>query len=425
MPRLEDIVERLKSLHPKAIDLSLGRLERLLLRLGSPEKKLPPVIHVAGTNGKGSLVAFLRAIFEAAGRRVHVYTSPHLVRFNERTRLAGRLIDDAFLEDVLLECERVNAGDDITQFEITTAASFLAFARVPADVLLLEVGLGGRLDATNVVDRPALAAITPVSFDHMERLGDTIAKIAGEKAGVLKPGVKAVIGPQPPEALSVIEARAAALGAPTILWDRDYRAEARNGGFVFRSPRGERQLPEPGLAGLHQIINAGIAVACIEAQTIAAVPGEAVVRGLRTVEWPARLQRLTRGPLVDALGSATELWLDGCHNQGGAEVIAETLRRWRERDGKPAALVVGMKETKDALTYFKAFAGVAASVTAIPIPQETHHAPADLALRAEAAGLRASTAESALAAVARLPKGGRVLICGSLYLAGRVLEENG
>lgn len=425
MPRLDDIVERLKNLHPKAIDLSLGRLERLLGRLGSPEAKLPPVVHVAGTNGKGSLVAFLRAIFEAAGKRVHVYTSPHLVRFNERTRLAGRLIDDALLEDTLLECERINGGDTITQFEITTAASFLAFARVPADVLLLEVGLGGRLDATNVVARPALTAITPISFDHMERLGDTIAKIAGEKAGILKSGVDVVVGPQRPEALDVILARAAAVGARPVLWDREFRVAAANGGFRFASPKGERELPQPGLAGIHQVVNAGTAVACIETQTICAVSAEAVAQGIRAVEWPARLQRLARGPLARLLGPETEIWLDGCHNQGGAEVIAETLRRWREHDGKTTSLIVGMKETKDAPAYFKAFADVATSVTAIPIPQETHHAPSDLAERARAAGIAASTAASALDAAGRLPKGGRVLICGSLYLAGRILEENG
>jgi dihydrofolate synthase/folylpolyglutamate synthase len=425
MPPLEHIVERLKNLHPKAIDLSLDRLERLLRRLGSPERRLPPVIHVAGTNGKGSLVAFMRAIFEADGRRVHVYTSPHLVRFNERTRLAGRLIEDDLLQDVLLECEAVNAGDAITQFEITTAASFLAFARVPADVLLLETGLGGRLDATNVVERPALTAITPISFDHMERLGDTIAKIAGEKAGILKKGVPVVVGPQTDEALGVIERRARDLDARIVLWERDYRVRPATDGFNFASNAGERALPRPGLAGQHQIANAATAVACVETQTICRIASDAVAAGLLRVEWPARLQRLARGALADALAPDCELWLDGCHNQGGAEAIAETLASWRKADARPIHLIVGMKETKDATTYFRPFAGIVASVAAIPIPDETHYPPEGLAAVARGLGIEARAAASAREALARLPAGTRVLICGSLYLAGRILADNG
>jgi len=425
MPPLEDIVERLKNLHPKSIDLSLGRLERLLRRLGSPERRLPPVVHVAGTNGKGSLVAFMRAIFEADGRRVHVYTSPHLVRFNERTRLAGRLIDDDFLREVLLECEAINAGDAITQFEITTAASFLAFARVPADVLLLETGLGGRLDATNVVERPALTAITPISFDHMERLGDTIAKIAGEKAGILKPGVPVVVGPQGNEAMGVIEGRARELGARIVLWDRDFRVMPNADGFRFVSGKGERKLPRPGLAGQHQIANAATAVACVETQAICSVAPEAIAAGLIDVDWPARLQRLGKGALAGLLARDAELWLDGCHNQGGAEAIAETLASWRETDGRPIRLIVGMKETKDATTYFRPFVGIAASVTTIPIPDETHYPPEGLAAVARGLGIETTTATDAREALERVPPGSRVLICGSLYLAGRILRDNG
>ncbi|MBM3555730.1 MAG: bifunctional folylpolyglutamate synthase/dihydrofolate synthase [Alphaproteobacteria bacterium] len=424
MPRLDAVLERLRVLHPKAIDLSLGRMERLLAALGHPEARLPPVIHVAGTNGKGSLVAFLRAMVEAAGRKAHVYTSPHLVRFNERIRVAGTLIDDDALADLVEECERANGAETIPQFEITTAAAFLAYARTPADVLLLEVGLGGRYDATNVIPRPLLTAITPVSLDHQHYLGTTVAAIAGEKAGILKPGVTAVIGPQSAEALAVIAARARALRAPLSLHGRDWSVEAEGAGMRYASAKGERHLPKPGLAGRHQIPNAATAIACLEAQDAFAIPEAAIREGLARVEWPARLQRLTRGPLMAALPKGAELWLDGGHNPGAGEVIAATLRDWGAADGKPLHLVIGMLENKDDASFLAPFLGLARSVAAVAIPGEHCHPPQEIAAHADSIGLSAGVAPDLVAAIAEAPAGARILICGSLYLAGQVLATN-
>ncbi len=342
------VLERLGRLHPKLIDLSLGRIERLLAALGNPQDALPPVVHVAGTNGKGSTVATLRACLEAAGYRVHAYTSPHLVRFHERIRLAGRLIDEDALLALLEECERVNGGTPITYFEITTAAALLAFARNPADIVLLETGLGGRLDATNVIQRPAATAITPISLDHQAFLGDTIAAIAGEKAGILKPGAPAVVAPQPPEAEAVIEARAAGLDAPLLRWRREWRCEAAGDGMRYAGPRWRLDLPLPSLAGAHQIVNAGTAIACLEALAEFSLPPEAIAAGLRHIEWPARLQRLGRGPLVAMLPAGWELWLDGGHNPGAGAVLAAAVALWRDR---PLHLIVGMLNTKDAAGF--------------------------------------------------------------------------
>src|SRR5579884_169620 len=286
------VLARLMRLHPKRIDLSLGRIERLLAALGNPQDRLPPVVHVAGTNGKGSVVAALRACLEADGRRVHAYTSPHLVRFHERIRLAGTLIAEEALVALLEECERANGETPITFFEITTAAALLAFARTPADVVLLEVGLGGRLDATNVVRRPAATAITPISLDHQAFLGDTIAAIAGEKAGILKRGAPAIVAPQPPEAACVIAERAAAVGAPLYRWEREWRAWPANGGMRYEGRHWRLDLPPPSLFGPHQIVNAGTAIACLEHLTALPVSAAAIANGLRHIEWPARLQRL-------------------------------------------------------------------------------------------------------------------------------------
>ncbi|MFX4220919.1 MAG: bifunctional folylpolyglutamate synthase/dihydrofolate synthase [Thalassobaculum sp.] len=365
-PRLPDaILARLQTLHPKAIDLSLGRLQALLDRLGNPERSVPPVVHVAGTNGKGSTVAYLRAIFEAAGHRVHAYTSPHLVRFNERIRLAGDLIDDATFSAILEECEAANAGEPITLFEITTAAGFLAFSRIPADVLLLEVGLGGRFDATNVIDRPLITVITPVSIDHVQFLGDTIEKIAFEKAGIIKPGVPLVVGPQQPAGLAVIAKRAAELGAPMQVQGRDYAVRPDPDGLSVAFGGEVEALPRPALPGAHQADNAALAVAVARA-VAGDLPNtpEHRAEGLRTASWPARMQRLTRGPLVERLPNGWTLWLDGGHNADAGRAVAAEIAEWRAaRPDEPVHLIVGMLNTKAADDYLRPFAGLPASVS--------------------------------------------------------------
>ena len=421
------MLTRLGGLHPKKIDLSLGRIERLLAALGNPQDRLAPVVHVAGTNGKGSTVATLRACLEAAGHRVHVYTSPHLVRFNERIRLAGRLIDDAMLAATLEEVERVNAGAEITFFEITTAAAFLAFSRVPADFTLLEVGLGGRLDTTNVVRRPAVTAITPVSLDHQAFLGPTVAAIAGEKAGILKPGAAAVIGPQSAEAEHVIEARAAGVGVKLHRWRREWRCDAIGAGMRYEGGRWrlDSLLSLPALPGLHQIANAGTAIACLECLPAAAMTTNALAEGLRGIEWPARLQRLTRGPLVAAM-PGWEVWLDGGHNPAAGEVLAAVARGWRDR---PLHLVVGMLNTKDASGFLAPLTPLAQSLYAVTIPGEENPLPAAaLAATARGVGIAAGEAasiEAALLEIRAKSAVGRVLICGSLHFAGVVLRNNG
>ena len=425
-PTSDRILERLGRLHPKLIDLSLGRIERLLAALGNPQDGLPPVVHVAGTKGKGSTVATLRACLEAAGCRVHAYISPHLVRFHERIRLAGRLIDEEALIALLEECERANRDAPITFFEITTAAAFLGFARTPADIVLLEVGLGGRLDATNVVRRPAVTAITPVSLDHQAFLGDTIAAIAGEKAGILKPCVTAVIAPQPPEAAAVIEARAEAVSAPLYRAHHEWRCEAAGAGMRYEGERWRLDLPLPSLIGAHQVVNAGTAIACLERLSGFDIPTEAIPRGLRHIDWPARLQLLQHGPLVDAVPPDWELWLDGGHNPLAGEVLGAVAAGWHDR---PLHLVVGMMNTKDAAGFIAPLAKHARALWAVTIPGEKNALPAEtIASAAASVGLRAQTADSVLAAIRDIPVqdgNGRVLICGSLYFAGKVLAENG
>jgi dihydrofolate synthase / folylpolyglutamate synthase len=433
--RADPVLDRLKRLHPKVIDLSLGRMHRLLERLGHPERSLPPVVHVAGTNGKGSTIAFLRAFLEAAGLRVHVYTSPHLVRFHERIRLAGRLIADDDLAALLEECEKANGEEPITFFEATTAAAFLAFSREPADIVLLETGLGGRLDATNVVDRPAATAITRISRDHMQFLGETIGQIAAEKAGILKSGVPAVIAPQPStEAGRVLRERARALGAPVLAGGADWRVAPQAGGFRFEGTGRSLDLPMPGLAGLHQTVNAGTALACLDLLPFPRVPDDAVRRGLCAVEWPARLQRLTRGPLVDKLPEGWDLWLDGGHNDSAGEVLAAQAAAWAG-DGRPLALVFGMLATKEPRDFLAPLAPFATSLRAVAIPGEEAGLGANEAAEAaRQAGIRdaapaddAGTALDALIA-SGTPAGNRparILICGSLYLAGAILSEHG
>ncbi|MGH7096574.1 MAG: bifunctional folylpolyglutamate synthase/dihydrofolate synthase [Stellaceae bacterium] len=419
------VLERLTRLHPKKIDLSLGRIERLLAALGNPQDRLPPVVHVAGTNGKGSVVATLRACLEAGGWRVHAYISPHLVRFHERIRLAGTLIAEDDLVALLEECERANGGEPITFFEITTAAAFLAFARTPADAVLLEVGLGGRLDATNLVRRPAATAITPISPDHQAFLGDTIAVIAGEKAGRLKPGVPAALAPQTPEAQTVLEARARAVGAPLYRWGEEWRSFPSDGGMRYEGKSWQLDLPRPSLLGAHQIVNAGTAIACLEHLDALPVSAEAIAAGLRQIEWPARLQPLTRGPLI-AMMPGWELWLDGGHNPGCGEVLAAVAADWHDR---PLHLVVGMLNTKDAAGFLRPLSPYVRDLRAVTIPGEDNALPAEaIAAAAHEAGIPAQTAPSlaaAFAAIARESKMGRVLICGSLHLAGVVLADNG
>ena len=434
MAPLDSIIARLLALHPKRIDLSLDRMWRILAALGHPERRLPPVIHVAGTNGKGSTVAFMRAILEAAGRRVHVYTSPHLVRFNERFRLGasggGKLVSDEELVAALSECESANAGLPITVFEIETAAAFLLFSRNPADVLLLEVGLGGRLDATNVIEQPRATVITPVSLDHGEFLGDTLAAVAGEKAGNIKRGVPVVIAPQPREALDVIERQALKLRAPLRIAGEQWNAHIEHGRLVYQDDDGLLDLPAPKLVGRHQFDNAAVAIAALRAAG-EAVPNGAYEAGLTRAEWPARMQLLSQGALAALVPAGSELWLDGGHNPDGARAITAALGDLEERVARPLVLVVGMLATKDGEGFLRHFAGLARRLIAVPIPnQEKSLPPATLAEVARAVDIPAETRDDirgALAAIARLElhPPPRILITGSLYLAGEVLALNG
>jgi dihydrofolate synthase / folylpolyglutamate synthase len=426
-PTSDAVLARLTHLHPKLIDLSLGRIEGLLAALGNPHEKLPPVIHVAGTNGKGSVVATMRACLEAGGYRVHAYISPHLVRFHERIRLAGTLIDEDRLIELLEECERANRGAPITYFEITTAAAFLAFARTPADIVLLETGLGGRLDATNVIDHPAATAITPISLDHQAFLGDTIAAIAGEKAGILKRGSPAIIGPQLPEAAAVFDARSEEIGAPLFRFGEEWRCEANGGGMRYEGPRWQLDdLPLPSLLGTHQIANSGTAIACLEQLDGFRISRDTVADGLHHIDWPARLQRLTRGPLVEMLPSDWELWLDGGHNPGAGEVLAAAVSNWSDR---PLYLVTGMLNTKNAAGFLAPLALYTRALYAVTIPGEENPLPsAAIAAAARSVGLPAHESPStaaALASIAADPTPARILICGSLHLAGTVLAANG
>ncbi len=424
-PRRSDIVlERLMSLHPKIIDLTLGRVERLLGILGNPERRVPPVVHIAGTNGKGSTLAMIRAGLEADGRRAHAYTSPHLARFHERIRIDGRLIEEPALVALLEECEAANGLDEITFFEITTVAAILAFTRTPADYTLLEVGLGGRLDATNVVDRPALTVITPVSIDHQQYLGETVAEIAGEKAGILKRGVTCVVGPQTDAALAVIEARADEVGAPLLISGRDWEARTERGRLVYQDEGGLLDLDAPRLPGAHQTENAGAAVAALRALGFGA---EACAGAVRNAEWPARMQSLDPAAFPDAPAGA-EIWLDGGHNPSAGQVIAKHMGVLEERRPAPLHLICGMLDTKDPVGFLAPFEGLARKVHGVTIPDSAATlSAAETAEAARRAGLRAEAAESVAAALRAIAAEGdaapRILICGSLYLAGWVLRE--
>lgn len=439
MPQLEAVLERLKSLHPKTIDLSLERMQRILAALQHPERQLPPVIHVAGTNGKGSVVAFLRAMLEAAGLRVHVYTSPHLVHFAERIRLAGTLIDDAALVATLDACAEANAGHPITFFEITTAAALLAFSRTPADVVLLETGMGGRLDATNVIPHPAVTVITRISHDHIQYLGADIVSIAGEKAGILRPGVPAVIAPQPDQqGQDALLAHAAALGAPADCGGRDWQVIFSPDGRQFRLGRPEGVSPfwpQPGLPGQHQCVNAATALVALEHFPSCAIPVSARIAGLRQVEWPARLQHLHRGPLVTAAPDGWEIWLDGGHNDSAGEVLARHAQRW-SADGRPLHLIFGMLASKQPEAFLAPLLPWIDQVRTVPVAGEEQglSAPALAAIASQAGCGQAAAATDPQAALAALVENAarnpdappaRILICGSLYLAGAILHDHG
>jgi dihydrofolate synthase/folylpolyglutamate synthase len=419
------ILSRLLQLHPKIIDLTLDRMWRLLGQLGNPQHALPPVIHVAGTNGKGSVVAYLRSILEAAGLKVHCYTSPHLVSFHERIRLAGELIPEDELSAVLEECEAANGSDPITYFEITTAAALLAFSRQPADYLLLEVGLGGRLDATNVIDNPALCVITSVSLDHQQYLGETVAAIAREKAGILKKGVTGVIANQLTDSLPSIEASAARIGAPLLVHGQDWQAFEQHGRLVYQDENELLDLPMPVLPGRFQIDNAGTAVAAVRALDDRRISVEDIETGLRTAEWSARLQRLGPGALYDLVSDDCEIWLDGGHNAAAGEALAQSLADLDDRVDKPLVLILGMLNTKAAADYIAPFAGLATLIITVTIPDEANALGAgDLAAIAHGLDIAAEPApglEAAIRAAGSMDEAPRILICGSLYLAGHVL----
>ena len=430
---LDAILARLLALHPKRIDLSLDRIERLCAALDHPERRLPPVIHVAGTNGKGSTVAFMRAILEAAGKRVHVYTSPNLVRVNERFRLGkeggGQLVGDDELTDALAECEAKNGNAPITVFEIETAAGLLLFSRHPADVLLLEVGLGGRLDATNVVERPIASVITKLSLDHRDFLGDTLTQIAAEKAGILKHEVPAVTVSQAREALAVIERQAARMHAPLSIAGEDWTATEERGRLVYQDNMGLLDLPAPKLYGRHQYENAGAAIAALRVSGLK-LPTAAFEAGMTRVEWPARMQRLAHGKLTALMPPESELWLDGGHNADGGQAVAAALADLEERVPRPLVLIVGMLSTKDSAGFLKNFSGLARRVIAVPIHQDKTMPAATLAETAAGVGIPSfarDSVENAIVAAGKLDlqPAPRILITGSLYLAGEVLAANG
>ena len=415
------ILDRLTRLYPKSIDLALNRPKRLLTDLDNPERDLPPVVHFAGTNGKGSTLAMVRAGMEFAGKRVHAYVSPHLTRFHERIRLAGELIGEEELSKVLHECEAVNHGQPISLFEITTCAAFLAFSRHEADTLLLEVGLGGRLDATNVVDRPELTVISSVSLDHQQYLGETLPEIAREKAGILKPGVPCIVNRQSPDALEAIKDVADDIGARLLVQGEDWSVGDNGESLVYRDKDGLLELPRPRLLGPHQFDNAGAAVASLR---LLGYDKPALAAALTRASWPARMQRLKTGPLVDAAGSS-EVWLDGGHNEAAGNAVARTLNSMPE---KTTRIICGMLTTKDVRSFLKSLRTAADWLYGITIPGERAAMPAaGMAAVANEVGFRAEaarTAEEAVRKSAREDPDGRILLCGSLYLAGRILRDN-
>jgi dihydrofolate synthase / folylpolyglutamate synthase len=416
------VLARLMELHPKLIDLSLGRVETLLVRLGNPEKHLPPVVHVAGTNGKGSTIATMRAALEGAGKRVHAYTSPHLVRFHERIRIAGELIDENDLTALLEECEAANQGEPITFFEITTVAAFLAFKRRPADVVLLETGLGGRLDATNLIDKPRLTIITPVSLDHQQFLGDSLGEIAAEKAGILKTGVPCVMARQLPQARAAIREAAAVVKAPVLEQGVDWHVSTRGDSLVYDDARGRDLYPLPNLQGPHQLDNAGLAITALRRLGDLRPTSAMITEGLRKVTWPGRLQQLKTGPLLDGLPQNWELWLDGGHNAAAGESLAAHVSAaWRDR---PVHLVVGMMNSKAAGDFLEPLAARAATIHTVAIPGEENSFSAEELAKIINARPMSAVADAITAITSKNPVPARILVCGSLYLAGTVLADN-
>jgi dihydrofolate synthase / folylpolyglutamate synthase len=432
---LSELRKRLSALHPRRIDLSLERMQRLLQRLDCPERKLPGTIHVAGTNGKGSTIAYLRAILEAAGLRVHVYTSPYLARINESYRLGraggGVLVDDDELRAALTHCERVNQGEPITLFEIETAAAFCLFARHPAEVVLLEVGLGGRLDATNVIDRPLASVITPIGVDHTEFLGSSLIEITGEKAAIIKRGVPVICAEQTPEVGAVIALQARRMHAPLHAAGEGWHVNVERGRLVYQDERGLMDLAAPRLFGRHQFDNAGLAIATLRALEVFKLDPADFEAGIVGAEWPARMQRLTSGALVNQAPPGSEIWLDGGHNADGGRVVAAALGDLEERVSRPLVVIIGMMANKDALGFLANFAGLTRHIIAVKIPDQDHAmAPHTLADAARQLGMRVETSAGVSAALAALTRLAyevppRILITGSLYLAGPVLAANG
>jgi dihydrofolate synthase/folylpolyglutamate synthase len=430
-------IERLLALHPKGFDLSLGRIRRLLERLDDPHRRLPPVIHIAGTNGKGSAAAFTRALLEASGLGVHVHTSPHLVNWHERYRLAapggGQLVEDSLLAETVAHVANLNGGEKITVFEILTAVTFMLFSEHPADVVILEVGLGGRFDATNVIDDPAVSVIMPVSVDHEAYLGDRVELIAAEKAGIIKPRRPVVIGAQESDtAQDVLLETAARLDAPAIVYGQDFLAFEENGRMIYQDDSGLMDLSPPRLPGRHQFANAAAAIAAVKTAGFE-LSHRAADKAMTSVDWPGRMQRLTQGTLVELAPKGSEIWLDGGHNPGAGVVIAEALTEQEERFPRPLFLITGMINTKDQAGFFGAFKGIARHVFTVPVRSSESGVPnAELALRAADAGLSAEPVDSVANALMLLrdtwdgvETPPRILICGSLYLAGEVLAQNG
>lgn len=418
-------------LHPKIIDLSLGRVEALLKKLGDPQDFLPPVVHVAGTNAKGSVIAYMRAILEAEGYGVHVHISPHLVRFAERVRVSGQLISEPALSELLEGCEKLNGGEPITFFEITTCAALVAFASEPADAVLLETGLGGRLDATNVVKQPALCVITPISLDHQQFLGDTLAAIGREKAGILKWNIPAVIARQPKQAMESIVARAQDIGVPLYRQDEDWAVHADGDQLIFDNPKGRRVMPLPNLVGPHQIDNAGLALAALDRFIPCRTSEASQKTGLTNAEWPGRMQRLKSGPLMDVLPDGWELWLDGGHNEAAAKAVSAQAKIWGgELDKKPLSAIFGMLNSKDPATFLAPLKEDLVAVCTVSIPGEENALSAEQLVSASTAlGVPAHPCLSVIDALKQVisaaERPSRVLICGSLYLAGTVLSEHG
>jgi dihydrofolate synthase/folylpolyglutamate synthase len=423
-PRIAALIQRQATQYQDRDQLGLDRIAALLEKLGRPQDRLPPVFHVAGTNGKGSTCAFLRAGLAAAGHRVHAFTSPHLVRYNERIRIAGKLIDDARL--AVLMGRALDANDEIggSLFEVNTAVAFLAFAEAPADACILEVGLGGRLDATNVIERPLVTGIASLGLDHQAFLGNRMVDIAGEKAGIAKRGVPLVTQLYPPELAGRISGIAKDVGA---IWEPrglHWDAIVRQGKLHYRDRQGELALPLPRLPGKHQALNAALAVAMLRHQSALEVPPAALGAAMGWTNWPARLQQLHRGPLFDMLPRGSELWVDGGHNPSAARLVAEYARKnWSE--GLPLVLLFASLTTKDAAGVLRPFKGIAAQVLTLPIEGHECRPPKELALLAESMGLPAKPKSSLADAMTALPKPARILVFGSLYLAGETLALNG